>query len=233
MKSYKKYKQYKTAVIVFPGTNCDNETCAAIEIFTGIKPDTIHSYDRLHEEYELIVLPGGFSYGDYLRPGAISSMLPLLDDIREHANRGGLLLGICNGFQILTECNILPGILMKNDNSKFICKDVSLSIKSCLNSFTSLYFEEDIILPIAHGYGKYFCDNKTLDYLRSNKMIAFEYKENVNGSVGNIAGITNEKGNVLGMMPHPERAVFPHHTNGDGILIFVSALRKWASNDRL
>ncbi len=217
----------KTAVIVFPGTNCEIETAKAIEIFSGEKPDFIYSNERIEKDYELIVLPGGFSYGDYLRPGSISSMLPLLEDIKLHAENDRLLLGVCNGFQILTECGMLPGVLMKNDNLKFICKDVELEINDLANKFTSLSYKTNAIMPVAHGYGKYYCDEDTLGYLRNNNMIALTYKENINGSTANIAGITNRRGNVLGMMPHPERAVFSHHSSLDGRLIFASALKKW------
>ena len=172
------------------------------------------------KDYELIVLPGGFSYGDYLRPGSISSMLPLLEDIKLHAENDRLVLGVCNGFQILTECGMLPGVLMKNDNLKFICKDVELEINDLANKFTSLSYKTNAIMPVAHGYGKYYCDEDTLSYLRNNNMIALTYKENINGSIANIAGITNKKGNVLGMMPHPERMIDTSLSGEDGSIFF-------------
>lgn len=208
----------KVGVVVFPGSNCDHD---AYYVFKDIiKADTkfLWHKDGSVGDRNIIILPGGFSYGDYLRSGAISRFSPIMKDVVRFANNGGIVIGICNGFQILCESGLLPGTLMRNVNLKFICKTVSLKVENNKSIFTCNYgIKEDINIPIAHGEGNYFCDEDTLTDLISNNRILFRYNENPNGSIYDIAGIQNLKRNVLGMMPHPERVSDETLGNTDGL----------------
>lgn len=197
----------KVGIVVFPGSNCDHD---AYNVFHEIiKTDTKFLW---HKEggigdRNIIILPGGFSYGDYLRCGAISQFSNIMKDVIRFAKKGGIVIGICNGFQILCESGLLPGVLLRNKNLKFLCKTVSLKVENNKSIFTYKYeIKENIQLPIAHGEGNYFCSEETLSDLISNNQILFTYNENPNGSINNIAGIQNLNRNVMGMMPHPERA---------------------------
>jgi len=197
----------KVGIVVFPGSNCDHD---AYNVFHEIvKTDTKFLW---HKEggigdRNIIILPGGFSYGDYLRCGAISQFSNIMKDVIRFANKGGIVIGICNGFQILCESGLLPGVLLRNKDLKFLCKTVSLKVENNKSIFTYKYeIKENIQLPIAHGEGNYFCSEETLSDLISNNQILFTYNENPNGSINNIAGIQNLNRNVMGMMPHPERA---------------------------
>ena len=212
-------------IIVFPGSNCDRDVRWATEGCIGLPTKFLWHETRDLSGIEAIILPGGFSYGDYLRCGAIARFSPILESLLGFVNNGGKVLGICNGFQILTELGLLPGALTRNDGLNFICKTTSLSIVSNRTDwFSSFQSGESISLPIAHGEGRYQCDNETYKKLVDNNSIAIRYKDNPNGSISDIAGITNEKGNVLGMMPHPERACDPLTGGVDGIKILRSLL---------
>ena len=219
----------KIAVIVFPGTNCDEDICKAIHICLGIKAEKIYFWQEISKKYDLVILPGGFSYGDYLRAGAIASKLNIIENIKD-LSKSSYILGICNGFQILTESNLLPGTLIKNNKSKFMCKNVDLVIESKETFLTGLQTKKNIKLPIANKEGRYFCNNEDLKNLYNNNQIVFKYRENINGSVDNIAGIINKDRNIIGMMPHPERAVIPEHKSIDGYQLFVSILNHWAKS---
>ncbi|MET0183502.1 MAG: phosphoribosylformylglycinamidine synthase subunit PurQ [Caulobacterales bacterium] len=198
----------KAAVIVFPGSNCDRDAADALTRLNGARPAMVwHKDTVLPAGTDLVVLPGGFSFGDYLRSGAMSAKSPVMRDVAAHAERGGLVLGICNGFQVLTEARLLPGALVRNSGLKFACKEVDLDIVNGNTRFTRAYREKrDTVIPIAHGDGRYYADADTLDRLEQEGRVVFRYKQNPNGSERDIAGIINERGNVLGMMPHPERA---------------------------
>ncbi|EEK91269.1 Phosphoribosylformylglycinamidine synthase 1 [Bacillus cereus AH676] len=186
-----------------------------------------HDTENL-DEYDAILLPGGFSYGDYLRCGAISRFANAMKAVQKAAEQGKPILGVCNGFQILVESGLLPGALMRNENLKFMCRTVQLRVENNETMFTSQYGKDEIInIPIAHGEGNYYCDEATLKQLEENNQIAFRYVENPNGSVSDIAGIVNEKGNVLGMMPHPERAVDELLGGAEGLKVFQSILKQW------
>jgi phosphoribosylformylglycinamidine synthase len=186
-----------------------------------------HDADNL-DQYDGILLPGGFSYGDYLRSGAIAHMSNVMAAVKKAAEAGKPILGICNGFQILLESGLLPGAMLRNKNLKFICRTVELSVENNETIFTSLYEKgEKISIPVAHGEGNYYCDDETLAKLQVNNQIAFTYASEVNGSLSDIAGITNEKGNVLGMMPHPERAVDDLLGSADGLKLFQSIVKHW------
>ncbi len=208
----------KVGIVVFPGSNCDHD---AYYVFKEIiKADTkfLWHKDGSVGDRNIIILPGGFSYGDYLRSGAISRFSNIMQDVVRFANNGGIVIGICNGFQILCESGLLPGTLMRNINLKFICKTVSLKVENNKSIFTSNYgIKEDINIPIAHGEGNYFCDEDTLTDLISSNRILFRYNDNPNGSIYDIAGIQNKKRNVLGMMPHPERVSDEVLGNTDGL----------------
>ncbi|NNM76154.1 phosphoribosylformylglycinamidine synthase subunit PurQ [Sphingomonas sp. ID1715] len=216
----------KSAVIVFPGSNCDRDLAAAIEQVTGRAPAMVwHRDTELPDGTGLVALPGGFSYGDYLRTGAISARSPIMDAVAKAADKGVPVLGICNGFQILTEAGLLPGALMRNANLDFICRDVSLTVENAQSAFTSRYEAgEAITIPVAHHDGNYFADDETLDRLEGEGRVAFRYAEACNGSARNIAGILNAQGNVLGMMPHPERKVEAAHGGIDGRRLFEGLL---------
>ncbi len=213
----------KSAVIVFPGSNCDRDMAVAIEQASGVKPVMLwHRETEIPAGIDLIAVPGGFSYGDYLRSGAMASRSPVMAAVKAAADRGVMVLGVCNGFQVLTESGLLPGALMRNAGIHFVCRDVALTVENSQSAFTSRYQAgEQITIPVAHHDGNYFADAATLDRLEGEGRVAFRYAESVNGSARNIAGILNEGGNVLGMMPHPERACEPAHGNTDGALLFA------------
>ncbi|WP_201716766.1 phosphoribosylformylglycinamidine synthase subunit PurQ [Rossellomorea arthrocnemi] len=219
----------KFAVIVFPGSNCDIDMYHAIKDEIGEEVDYVwHDADNL-ENYDAILLPGGFSYGDYLRSGAIARFSNVMKEVVKAAEQGKPVLGICNGFQVLLETGLLPGAMRRNDSLKFICKTVPLTVENNETMFTNGYEKNDVIqIPIAHGEGNYFCDEETMITLKENNQIVFTYTdENPNGSVENIAGITNEAGNVLGMMPHPERAMDTLLGSEDGKKLFQSIVKHW------
>jgi phosphoribosylformylglycinamidine synthase subunit PurQ / glutaminase len=219
----------KCAVVVFPGSNCDIDMYKAVEDCLQQPVEYVWYTNADFSKFDCIFLPGGFSYGDYLRPGAIASLAPAMDGIRKAASEGKLVMGICNGFQMLTEARLLPGALRRNDHMKFRCEITKLRVENSATSFTSEYEEGQLIgIPIAHGDGNYYCDEQTLSELNDNKQIVFRYaEENPNGSVDNIAGIINKEGNVLGMMPHPERAVHEWLGSDDGKRLFASILHNW------
>jgi phosphoribosylformylglycinamidine synthase len=216
----------KSAVIVFPGSNCDRDMAVAIREVGGFEPAMIwHREIELPEGLDLIAIPGGFSYGDYLRSGAMAANSPVMRDVREAADRGVPVLGVCNGFQILTEAGLLPGALMRNSTISFVCRDVPISVENSQSLFTSRYRAgEEIVIPVAHHDGNYTADEQVLDRLEGEGRIAFRYAHQTNGSARDIAGIINERGNVLGMMPHPERAVEPAHGRTDGRRLFEGLL---------
>ena len=216
----------KSAVIVFPGSNCDRDAHDAIEKVTGHKPAMVwHQESDLPEGTEFIMVPGGFSYGDYLRCGAMASRSAIMPAIVAHAATGAPVLGVCNGFQILTESGLLPGALMRNAGLKFVCEKAKLTVENANTRFTSHYEGgAELIVPIAHHDGNYFADADTLDRIEGEGQVVFRYGKNPNGSARDIAGITNEQGNVMGMMPHPERAVDEKHGGTDGLKLFESLL---------
>lgn len=216
----------KTAVIVFPGSNCDRDIAVALESVTGTKPHMVwHGDSELPEGLGLIALPGGFSYGDYLRCGAIAARSPVVQAVIEAANRGTPVIGICNGFQILTETGLLPGALMRNAGLDFVCRDVPLTVDNSQSIFTSAYQAGEMLsIPVAHHDGNYFADAETLDRLEGEGRVAFRYAQNINGSARNIAGVMNAAGNVLGMMPHPERKIEAAHGGDDGRRLFEGLL---------
>jgi phosphoribosylformylglycinamidine synthase len=214
------------AVIVFPGSNCDRDMAVALETVTGRKPNMVwHRDSELPAGTDIIALPGGFSYGDYLRCGAIAARSPIVQAVIEAAGRGVPVLGVCNGFQVLTETGLLPGALMRNAGLDFVCRDVLLSVENSQSLFTSSYEAgETITIPVAHHDGNYFADAETLDRLEGEGRVAFRYAEDVNGSARQIAGVLNAAGNVLGMMPHPERRIESAHGGTDGRRLFVGML---------
>lgn len=216
----------KSAVLVFPGSNCDRDMAVALETVTGKAPYMVwHGDSTLPDGLDIIAIPGGFSYGDYLRSGAMASRANIIDAVVKAANSGVNVLGVCNGFQILTEIGLLPGALMRNENIDFICKDVALSLGQAQSVFTSGYKKDEAItIPVAHHDGNYFADDDSLDRLEDNDQVAFRYDKNINGSARNIAGILSAHGNVLGMMPHPERAIDSKHGGTDGLRLFESLL---------
>jgi phosphoribosylformylglycinamidine synthase len=216
----------KSAVLVFPGSNCDRDLAVAIEQVTGRAPAMVwHRTSELPDGTDFIAIPGGFSYGDYLRSGAMAARSPIMGAVAEAANRGVPVLGICNGFQVLTEAGLLPGALMRNAGLHFVCRSVGLKVENSQSIFTSAYKSgEDISIPVAHHDGNYQADGETLDRLEGEGRVAFRYTGDVNGSARSIAGILNGQGNVLGMMPHPERALEPAHGNTDGRRLFEGLL---------
>lgn len=217
----------KFAVIVFPGSNCDADMLWAIRDIVGVEAEYVRYDETSLQGYDGVLLPGGFSYGDYLRCGAIARFSAIMKEVVCFAEEGKPVFGTCNGFQILTEAGLLPGVLRKNDSLRFICKTVPLKVNN-QTAFTSEYETDEIIqLPVAHGEGNYFCDDQTLQELKANNQIVFTYAENINGSVANIAGITNKAGNVLGMMPHPERAMEALLGSEDGKRFFASMLKNF------
>ena len=223
----------KFGVVIFPGSNCDKDIICSIQNTTGKNVVELWHKNTDLKNCDVIFLPGGFSFGDYLRSGAIAKFSPIMSKIIDFANNGGYLIGICNGFQILTESGLLPGALLHNTNNKFICKIVYLKVKNHDALITNQYNEKAIKIPIAHGEGRFFADKNTLNELEENNQIIFQYCDkngivdddsNPNGSLLNIAGICNKNRNVFGMMPHPERAADPLLNNIDGINLFKSIL---------
>ena len=215
----------KIGVVVFPGSNCDHDAYNVCKHVLNADTKFLWHKDGSIEDRNVIILPGGFSYGDYLRCGAISRFSSIMADVIRFANNGGIVMGICNGFQVLCESGLLPGALLRNENLKFICKTVSLKVENNKSIFTGKYdIKENINIPIAHGEGNYYCDDNTLSELISNNQILFSYNENPNGSMNNIAGIQNKSRNVLGMMPHPERASELTLGNDDGKRLFESVI---------
>jgi phosphoribosylformylglycinamidine synthase len=231
----------KFAVVVFPGSNCDHDAYHAVKKNLGEDADFLwHKDTEIPKDTDCVILPGGFSYGDYLRCGAIAQFSPVMNEVKKFADRGGYVIGICNGFQVLTETGMLPGALLRNKNLSFICKDVHLKVVNNETPFTSAIKDTDILrLPIAHGEGNYFAEQKIIDELENENRVIFKYanekgevvpEANPNGSINNIAGIINKTGNVLGMMPHPERYSDELLGNNDGLLIFKSLAEYLVNN---
>ncbi|MAC57663.1 MAG: phosphoribosylformylglycinamidine synthase I [Novosphingobium sp.] len=218
---------FRSAVITFPGSNCDRDMADALEKVSGTAPHRVwHGDHDLPEGLDFIALPGGFSYGDYLRCGAIASRSPVMQAVIAAAEKGVPVLGVCNGFQVLTESGLLPGALLRNSVIRFVCRDATLKVENAQSLFTSSYEAgQEIVIPVAHHDGNYFADDKTLDRLEGEGRVAFRYAENVNGSARAIAGVLNAAGNVLGMMPHPERAIETTHGGTDGRALFESAIK--------
>lgn len=216
----------KTAVIVFPGSNCDRDVAVALERATGQRPAMVwHTEASLPDGTGAVAVPGGFSYGDYLRSGAVAARSPVMRAVAEAAAKGVAVLGVCNGFQVLTEAGLLPGALMRNRGLNYVCRPVALTVGEAKSPFLSRYEAgETVKVPVAHNDGSYYADEETLDRLEGEGRVAFRYAETVNGSARSIAGITNQRGNVLGMMPHPERAAEPAHGNTDGARLFEGLL---------
>lgn len=212
----------KSAVIVFPGSNCDRDLAVALGQVSGNAPTMVwHRETMLPGGVDLIAVPGGFSYGDYLRSGAMAARSPIMRAVVEAAERGVFVLGICNGFQILTEAGLLPGALMRNAGISFICRDVPLTVANTQSAFTSRYQAgEALSFPVAHHDGNYFAEPETLARIEGEGRVAFRYAAPVNGSANDIAGLLNDTGNVLGMMPHPERMIEPAHSGSDGRRLF-------------
>ena len=216
----------KSAVIVFPGSNCDRDLAVAIRDITGSDPVMLwHGESALPDGVDLVAIPGGFSYGDYLRSGAMAARSPVMRAVADAAGRGVPVLGVCNGFQVLTETGLLPGALMRNAGLSFICRPVALTVANNQSIFTNRYDAgEEISIPVAHHDGNYFADDATLDRLEGEGRIALRYAEPVNGSARGIAGIVNAGGNVMGLMPHPERMIGPEHGGSDGRRMFEGLL---------
>jgi phosphoribosylformylglycinamidine synthase len=217
---------FRAAVVTFPGSNCDRDLAVALEKVSGTPAIRVwHGDAELPERLDFIGLPGGFSYGDYLRCGAMAARSPIVRAVVEAANKGVPVLGVCNGFQVLTESGLLPGALMRNAQLKFVCRTVPLTVDNSQSLFTSGYEQgETIMLPVAHHDGNYFADEATLDRLEGEGRVAFRYGDDCNGSQRAIAGVLNAQGNVLGMMPHPERAIEPELGGSDGRVLFESAV---------
>jgi phosphoribosylformylglycinamidine synthase I len=222
----------KFGVVVFPGSNCDHDAYYTLKKILGYDVTFLWHKENDLQNSDVIILPGGFSYGDYLRTGSIARFSPIMKSVIDFANSGGYVLGICNGFQILLEAGLLPGVMLKNKSLQFVCKDVYLSVENNDTSFTKGVTEKRVLkIPVAHGEGNYFADEETLKSLVDNNQVVFRYSSpegninenyNPNGSVMNIAGIINKKGNILGMMPHPERACDSVLGKTDGTFIFNS-----------
>jgi len=220
----------RAAVIQFPGSNCDRDMAVAIRDITGADTSLVwHSESELPTGLDLIAIPGGFSYGDYLRSGAMAARSPVMQAVIAAAGRGVPVLGVCNGFQILTEAGLLPGALMRNAGIRFVCRTVGLTVENSQSMFTSGYSAgEKIHIPVAHHDGNFFADDATLDRLEGEGRVAFRYAEPVNGSARNIAGVLNDAGNVLGMMPHPERMIEAMQGGSDGRRLFEGLIREIA-----
>jgi phosphoribosylformylglycinamidine synthase len=215
----------KAAVIVFPASNCDRDAQTALKEMTGKDPAMVWHQESELPEVDLVVLPGGFAYGDYLRCGAMAAQSQVMKSVKAHAEKGGAVLGICNGFQVLTESGLLPGALMRNAGLKFVCKPVTLSVEETQSAFTRKYEKgQSVTFPVAHGEGNYYADEATLDRLEGEGRVMFRYQDNPNGSARDIAGILNQKRNVLGLMPHPERVVDPITGGSDGRALFQSLI---------
>jgi phosphoribosylformylglycinamidine synthase len=217
----------KSAVIVFPGSNCDRDAATALEQLTGARPAMVWHADSELPDVDLVVLPGGFSYGDYLRSGAMAAQSHIMRDIKAKAEKGLAVLGICNGFQMLTETGLLPGALLRNADLKFVCRPVRLEVEETQSAFTRKYDKgQYVTFPVAHGDGNYFADDATLDRLEGEGRVVFRYAkgDNPNGSARDIAGILSEKRNVMGLMPHPERVCDPLLGGTDGAAVFQSLI---------
>ncbi|MCF6329145.1 MAG: phosphoribosylformylglycinamidine synthase subunit PurQ [Henriciella sp.] len=216
----------KTAVIVFPGSNCDRDAQVALIQATRTEPAMVwHKDGTIPDNTDLVMVPGGFSYGDYLRCGAIAANSPIIEQLQTHAARGGYVLGVCNGFQILCETGLLPGALIRNAALNFVCKPQALNVSNANSAFTNAYADEtEITIPIAHHDGNYVADEGTLDELEGEGRVALRYAGNPNGSARDIAGVLSTNGRVLGMMPHPERAIGGHEGGTDGIGVFKSLM---------
>jgi phosphoribosylformylglycinamidine synthase len=219
----------KFGIIVFPGSNCDHDAYHALKHVLNQDVEFLWHKEQSIGDRNIIIVPGGFSYGDYLRCGAIARFSSIMKDVVRFASKGGIVIGICNGFQIVCESGLLPGALLRNANLKFICKNVTLNIDNKKTIFTSAYNGnvnmDKIVVPIAHAEGNYFCDDETLKELEDEGRVVFRYDDNPNGSINNIAGIINKSGNVLGMMPHPERASEDIVGGNDGRYVFESILQ--------
>lgn len=220
----------RAAVIQFPGSNCDRDMAVAIRDVTGADTTLVwHRDSELPANLDLIAIPGGFSYGDYLRSGAMAARSPVMQAVVAAAGRGVPVLGVCNGFQILTEAGLLPGALMRNAGIRFVCRAVKLKVENSQSIFTSHYDSgEEITIPVAHHDGNYFADETMLDRLEGEGRVAFRYAEQVNGSARDIAGVLNDAGNVLGMMPHPERMIEAMQGGSDGRRLFEGLIREIA-----
>lgn len=218
---------FRSAVITFPGSNCDRDMADALEKVSGTAPLRVwHGDADLPSGLDFIALPGGFSYGDYLRSGAMAARSPVMQSVVAAANRGVPVLGVCNGFQVLTESGLLPGALLRNACITFVCRDVGLRVENSQSLFTAGYAQgQEIVIPVAHHDGNYFADDATLDRLEGEGRVAFRYTEEVNGSARQIAGVLNAAGNVLGMMPHPERMIEREQGGTDGRALFESAVK--------
>ena len=213
----------KAAVVVFPGSNCDRDLKVAFENAGADVTMVWHKDTQMPSGIDVIGVPGGFSFGDYLRCGAIAANSPICQSVIAHAERGGYVLGVCNGFQVLTETGLLPGVLLRNAGLKYVCKAVELKVETADSAYTSGYAQGDTItIPIAHHDGNYYADEDTLKRLNDENRVAFRYVQNPNGSVQDIAGILSENRRVLGMMPHPERMADPLHGNTEGRILFNS-----------
>ena len=219
----------KFAVLVFPGSNCDIDMYHAIKDELGEEVEYVWHTENSLKGFDGALVPGGFSYGDYLRCGAMANQSNVMKALKEFAAAGKPVLGVCNGFQILTEAGLLPGALLRNKNLKFMCRTVQLKVQNNETLFTNNYESGEVInIPIAHGEGNYYCDEETLAELKANNQIVFTYEgDNPNGSLEDIAGIINKEGNVLGMMPHPERAVNEIVGGADGLKLFKSIVKQW------
>lgn len=224
----------KFAVLVFPGSNCDIDAVKAVQDVLDQPVDAVWHTTADLSDYDCIIVPGGFSYGDYLRCGAIARFSPVMEAVKREAEKGKFVIGICNGFQILTESGLLPGALRHNDHLQFRCEISPLVVENADTPFTQDYAAGEVIqIPIAHGEGNFYADDATIAALNANNQVVFRYHEhNPNGSVERIAGICNEQGNVLGMMPHPERAVHELLGSADGKKLFTSILKAWEGRTR-
>jgi phosphoribosylformylglycinamidine synthase len=216
----------KAAVVVFPGSNCDRDCKVAIERSTGAQVDMVwHADTALPDGLDLIVLPGGFSYGDYLRCGAMAALSPIMIEVKAAAERGVATVGICNGFQVLCEARMLPGALLRNERLKYVCKTVELEVTNAQTRFTAGYAgRRQVTMTVGNGEGNFFADEPTLDRLEGEGQVVFRYLDNPNGSARGVAGIVNKRGNVLGLMPHPDRAFEADLGSADGAILFQSAL---------
>ncbi|MFZ3063797.1 MAG: phosphoribosylformylglycinamidine synthase subunit PurQ [Nitrospirota bacterium] len=224
----------KFGILVFPGSNCDHDCYHVIKHVLNCEAEFVWHKEKELKGFDVIIIPGGFSYGDYLRTGAIAKFSPVMNAVKKFAGKGGLIIGICNGFQILLEAGLLPGAMLRNKSLKFICKDIYIRIENTNTPFTNKCADKKVLrIPIAHAEGNYFADSETLSSLIKNQQIIFRYSDksgnitdlaNPNGSAENIAGICNKEGNILGMMPHPERCAEAILGNKDGRLIFESII---------
>jgi len=228
--------KFKFGVVVFPGSNCDHDSYHVLKHLLDLETVYLWHKDTDLQNCEVIILPGGFSYGDYIRTGAVAKLSPIMNSVIAFANKGGVVFGICNGFQILTECGLLPGTLIKNKNLKFVCKDIYITAVNDVSLLTKSLEKKTLMTPVAHGEGNYFTDEETLKSLEQNNQVLFRYSSqkgeisetyNPNGSVQNIAGVMNKNGNVFGMMPHPERSSDVSLGKTDGLQIFNSLLQNF------